>query len=141
MIPPRRVLIPHKISMDNIFGDQSHIMINHYSSQSPMNLSDLNHNQYQLNEVESIQLLSSVVIRSIQVHRQYERSIPGPSTSPSFTTALSVSQIPIRSSLSVHQSTVNSSSKLPIIGYQRPTSKQLTRIQSNVQAKATKEGR
>ena len=55
-IPPaRRVLVPHKISMDNIFGDQTHLIVDPkqssvYSTNS-MSLSDLNHNQHQLKDV------------------------------------------------------------------------------------------
>jgi hypothetical protein len=140
MIPNRRVLIPHKISMDNILADQSHIIINQYTSQSPMNLSDLNHNQYQLNEVEFVQLLSSLVIRGVQVHKQYEKFTPG-LNSTSFTNVLNVSQMHLRSSSNSQQSMINSSSKLPLIAHQQPTARQLARIQSNIQAKATREGK
>jgi len=140
MIPNRRVLIPHKISMDNILADQSHIIINQYTSQSPMNLSDLNHNQYQLNEVEFIQLLSSLVIRGVQVHKQYEKFTPG-LNSTSFTNVLNVSQMHLRSSSNSQQSMINSSSKLPLIAHQQPTARQLARMQSNIQAKATREGK
>lgn len=140
MVPNRRVLVPHKVSMDNILGDQSHILVNHYPSSSPMNLSDFNYNQYQLNEVEFVQLLSSLVIRAIQVHRQYEKFLPG-TTSSNFTHALSVSPVHLHSSTSFQQSIVINSSRLPsIIGHQRPTSRQFTRMQSNIQAKATREG-
>jgi hypothetical protein len=138
MTPTRRVLVPNKVSMDNIFADQSHILImNHHSPSCPtnsMNLSDLNNNQHQLKEVEFIQLLSSLVIRAIQVHRQHEKFIPG-SFSTNFTNVISVSQMQLHSSTNV-----NSSSKvLPSVS-QRPTTRQYARIQSNAQAKATREG-
>jgi hypothetical protein len=146
-IPPNRhVLIPHKITMDNIFGDQSHILINRHSIQFPksstnsMNLSDLNQNQYQLKEVEFVQLLSSLVIRAIQVHIQYEKFIPG-LNAPTVNNALNVSPMPLNSSSNFQQSTVNSSSKLPGSGSGRLTTRQFIRMQSNVQAKARKEGR
>lgn len=139
MVPNRRVLVPHKISMDNILGDQSHILMNHFSSQTPMNLSDLNHNQYHLNEVEFVQLLSSLVIRALQVHRQYEKFLPSSNTS-NLTNALSVSPVQLHSSTSFQQSSVFTSSRLPPIGHQRPASKQFARMQSNIQAKAAREG-
>jgi hypothetical protein len=132
MILSRHVLIPHKVSIDDIFGDESHIIINRgFIGQSPhcltnsMSLSDFNHNQYHLNEVESVQLLSSLVIRSIQVQKQYERILPE-----------ALSPLPLRTSLNR-----SFSSKLPSLGSQRPTTRQLARIHSTVQAKATREGR
>ncbi len=144
MISNRRVLVPHKISMENVLADQSHIMLDQFPPSVPsylMNLSDFNHNQHQLNEVEFTQLLSSIVIRAIQVHKQYEKSSPG-MHSPSYTTPLSVSQAYLHSTSTFQQSNlISSSSKLPIIASQRPTTRQLARIQSNIQAKAARDGR
>ena len=140
MLPPRRILIPHKISMENILTNHSHLIINHYSPSPPrhsMNLSDFSYNQHQLIEVEAVQLLSSLVIRAIQVHRQYEQSVPGANPT-NFTTALNVSQAPLHSSSSVQQ--VNPSLKLPNLGVQRPTARQFIQMQSNIHAKATREG-
>jgi hypothetical protein len=135
--PNRHVLIPHKITIDHSFSDQSHITINQHLSQSSINsfksplysttsmsLLDLNHNQHYLHEIESVQLLSSLVIRALQIHRQHARSIPG-AFSADFTNILNVSQMQFNSSSIVHQ---------------RPTSRQYAHIQSNVQAKAIKEG-
>ena len=126
--------------MDNLFVDQSHIITNQQSPQGPfcptnsMSLSDLNQNQHHLQEVEFVQLLSSLVVRAIQVHRQYERFTLGIMPA-SFNNVLSISQMPLHSS-----SNGNSPSKLPPIVNQRPTSRQFARIQTNVQAKAAKEG-
>lgn len=143
MGPNRPVLIPHKISMENILADQSHILIAHFPPLPPppiarqsMNLSDLQHNRQQLDEVEFIQLLSSLVIRAIQVHRQYEKFVPGVN-SPSFVTALSVSPAPLHASASVP----SSMGKLPTIGPQRPTARQFAHIQSTAHARAAREGR
>lgn len=134
MNPNRRVLVPHKISMDNTFADQSHILIRQYTQPMPrssihsMHLSDLSHNQHQLNEVESIQLLSSLVIRAVQVHRQYEN----------FNTVSNISTI--MSALSVQPMQIHSNSKLPNLLAQRPTTKQFSRMQSNIQLRAVREG-
>jgi len=135
MNPNRRVLVPHKVSMDNTFSDRTHIMIKHYtqsaqahSSVHSMHLSDLSHNQHQLNEVEFIQLLSSLVIRAVQVHRQYENFNPSSNIS-SFVGALNVQPMQI-----------HSNSKLPNVLTQRPTTKQFSRMQSNIQARAMREG-
>ena len=127
--------------MDNIFGDQSHIIfVNQHFPQTPvcptnsMSLSDLNHNQHQLKEVESVQLLSSLVIRAIQVHRQYEKFLPA-AFPANFTNVISISQMQLHSSPNGH----SSSKGLPTVN-QRPTSRQFARIQSNIQAKATRDG-
>ncbi|CAF1445751.1 unnamed protein product [Adineta steineri] len=150
MIPNRRILIPHKITMDNIFGDESHIMINqHFSQAHPINLHsfrsrfdltntmsllDFNHNQQYLHEIESIQLLSSLVIRSIQIHRHYDKFVPG-LFSANFTNLLNISQMQLNTSANMNMST-----KLPPIIHQRPTSRQYAHIQSNTEARAIREG-
>jgi hypothetical protein len=140
MTPNRPLLIPHKISMNNIFGDQSHIVIDQTVPQltsfptNTMNLLDLNHNQHHLNEVESVQLLSSLIIRAVQVHKQHEKFIPVPSSS-NFTNVLNVSQMHLHS-----PSNFNSPLKLPPILHERPTPRQLALILSDVQTKATNAG-
>ena len=138
----RRILIPHKISMENILADQSHIIVAQYSpppalsAKESMSLSNLQHNRQQLNEIEFVQLLSSLVIRSIQVHRQYEKFVPG-LNSPSFVSALSVSPAALHESFNGTSSMV----KLPSIIPPRPTGRQFAHIQSNMKAKAAKEGK
>lgn len=128
--------------MENILADQSHIIVAHYSTppaplaKQSMSLSDLQHNRQQLNEIEFIQLLSSLVIRSIQVHKQYEKFVPG-LNSPSFVSALSVSPAPLHASFSFSSSMV----KLPMIVPPRPSPRQFAHIQSNVQAKAARKGK
>ncbi|CAF0846486.1 unnamed protein product [Rotaria sordida] len=145
MIQNRRILIPKKISMSNTFCDHSHMIINQDSLQlssriqNTMNLSNLNHNQNQLNEVEFIQLLSSLIVRALQVHRQHEKIIPGSSTG-NFANALSISPMQIHTSSNTYQLHVNSPTKLPHIIHQRPTSRQFAHIQSTAQRKAAKEG-
>ncbi|CAF3948071.1 unnamed protein product [Rotaria sp. Silwood2] len=145
MLPNRRVLIPKKVSMGNVFCDHSHMIMNQDSSQSSsrvqntMNLSNLNHNQNQLNEVEFVQLLSSLVVRALQVHRQHEKIIPGSSLG-NFANVLSISPMQIHSSSNVYQLHVSSPTKLPYIIHQRPTSRQFAHIQSTAQKKAAKEG-
>ncbi|CAF2912384.1 unnamed protein product [Rotaria sp. Silwood2] len=144
MLPNRRVLIPKKVSMGNVFCDHSHMIMNQDSSQSSsrvqntMNLSNLNHNQNQLNEVEFVQLLSSLVVRALQVHRQHEKIIPGSSLG-NFANVLSISPMQIHSSSNVYQLHVSSPTKLPYIIHQRPTSRQFAHIQSTAQKKAAKE--
>ncbi|CAF4251550.1 unnamed protein product, partial [Adineta steineri] len=136
--------------MDNIFGDESHIMINqHFSQAHPINLHsfrsrfdltntmsllDFNHNQQYLHEIESIQLLSSLVIRSIQIHRHYDKFVPG-LFSANFTNLLNISQMQLNTSANMNMST-----KLPPIIHQRPTSRQYAHIQSNAEARAIREG-
>lgn len=137
----RRILYPHKISMENILADQSHVIVAQYSpppaplAKQSMTLSDLQQNRQQLNEIEFIQLLASLVIRSIQVHRQYEKFVPG-LNSPSFVSALSVSPAPLHASSTTSSSTV----KLPTIIPPRSTPRQFAHIQSNMQVKAAREG-
>ncbi|CAF2687583.1 unnamed protein product [Rotaria sp. Silwood2] len=144
MLPNRRVLIPKKVSMGNVFCDHSHMIMNQDSSQpssrvqNTMNLSNLNHNQNQLNEVEFVQLLSSLVVRALQVHRQHEKIIPGSSLG-NFANVLSISPMQIHSSSNVYQLHVSSPTKLPYIIHQRPTSRQFAHIQSTAQKKAAKE--
>ncbi len=133
MISLRPVLVPHKISMENVLAEQSHVILDQFPPSIPrylMNLSDFNYNQYQLNEVEFTQLLSSLVIRAIEIHKQYEKSSPG-MHSPSLTNAFSISQAHL----------LSSSSKFPSLASQRPTTRQFARMQSNIQAKATRDGR
>ncbi|CAF3087081.1 unnamed protein product [Rotaria sp. Silwood2] len=149
MIPNRRVLIPHKISLTDLFGDQMHITVNRRSSSplttSTMRLSDLNRNKRHLHEVEFIQLLSSLVIRSIQLHRRNEQFIPGSfssnaNSSMNFTDALTISQMQLHSLTNLHQPSFFTSNKLPPIDQQRPSSAQTTRMKSDAQTRATRTG-
>ncbi|CAF0824785.1 unnamed protein product, partial [Didymodactylos carnosus] len=60
--PHRSCLIPHKISLDGVLGEQSHMLVNnlHFPS-ARMRLSDLNRNRH-LHDIEFIQLLSCLGI-------------------------------------------------------------------------------
>ncbi|CAF2100174.1 unnamed protein product [Rotaria magnacalcarata] len=141
----RRVLIPNKVSMSGLLCDQGHTIDDHNTSQvssrqhNTMNLLDLKNNQYHLNEVEFVQLLSSLVVRALQVHRQYETVIPG-TLSGNFGSALNISPMPLHATSKVYQFNSVSPSKLPNLLHQRPTSRQFGQIQSNAQKKASKEG-
>jgi hypothetical protein len=146
MIPNRRSLIPHKITLDHIFGDQSHMMINKRATQLPlanrdafrslvcsthsMSFFDFNYNQRQLHEVESVQLLSSLVVRAIQIHRNHDRFIPG-SCAASFTDMLNVVPMPL-----ISPPNANAPSTLPPILPPRSRARQY----SYIQAKAMREG-
>jgi hypothetical protein len=147
MIPKRPVLIPHIISFGDIFGDLSHITVNRKPSfqltSNTMQFSDLNRNKRHLDEVESMQLLSSLIIRGIQLHRKRERFIPGPfssntKSSDSFTDALTISQIQLHSLDDTHPTNFSTSNKLPLI--RQRSASEMARMQSDAQAKATKEG-
>lgn len=152
MRPNRRVLIPHKISFDMIFGDLSHITVNKKpSSQSPsfissgMHLSDLNRNKRHLHEVEFVQLLSSLVIRAIQLHRKNEAFAPGSlasmtSSSMNFTDALTVSQMQLHSMNDFQQPSLNSIQRLPPISRARPSSAEAARMKAEAQSRATRAG-
>ncbi|CAF0872243.1 unnamed protein product [Adineta ricciae] len=145
MIPNRPILIPHKITMDNILSDQSHIIIHHHfsrlrnpnrytfrTSSNPMNsmsLFDFNYNQRHLYEIESVQLLSSLVVRAVQIHRHHDRFIPG-SFSANFPNLLNVTPIRL----------VNTSSKLSPNPPARSPSRQYTHLHSKVQTRAIREG-
>ena len=132
MVPNRRVLVPHKVSMSNLFGDQVHILVDQSVGQanSEMHFSDLSQNQRYLNEVEFNQLLSSLIIRAVQVHRQYEKFVPG-SLSTNFTHALTVAPMPLH-----RPAKFNPSLMLPPIEPQRPTSAQLARLRTEARTKA-----
>lgn len=144
MIPKRPVLVPHIVS----FGDQSHLTVDRkqpsqptFDTTSTMKLSDLNHNKRRLNDVEFVQLLSSLIIRGIQLHRKRERFIPGPFSSytrslDNFNDALTISQIPLRSFTDSYQNGFPTSNKLPLIR----SASEIARIKTNAQARATKEG-
>jgi hypothetical protein len=151
MMPNRRVLVPHKISFNDIFGDQSHLTVDRktplrstLNATSTMHLSDLNRNKNHLHEVEFVQLLSSLVIRSIQVHRKHDRFIPGLLTadtnSTDFTDALTISQIQLHSLTNSSQSNFYMPNKLPPIVQQRPSSAQISRMKSDAHSRATRAG-
>jgi hypothetical protein len=150
-MPNRRVLIPHKISFDDIFADQSHMTVDRKTpfrtvsrTATTMHLSDLNRNKYHLQEVEFVQLLSSLVIRAIQVHKKYEKFIPGPfshtDSSMIFTDALTISQMQLHSPTSLEQANFYMSTRLPPIIKKRPSSAQIARMKSDVQIRAKRTG-
>lgn len=153
MMPNRRVLIPHKVSFDDIFSDQTHLTLNRKPPTrvpsrvaSTMQLSDLNRNKRHLHEVEFVQLLSSLIIRAIQIHRQYERFIPGPfaihsDSYANFTDALSISQIQLHSPTSLDQASLYSPSRLPAIPVKRPSSAEMARIKTDTHVRAKRTGR
>ena len=120
----RRVLVPHKVSMSQLFGDHVHVIIDadapDETPPSTMKISDLENNQRTLNDIEQNQLLSSLVIRTIQVHRQYEKFAPGLSTN--FGPALSISPMPLHAAQKMSPPFV-----LPPITSQSPTPAQLSR--------------
>ena len=145
MQPNRRVLIPHKISFGDVFGDQSHLTINAPAQPNirvtdqinDMQLSDLNQNRNRLRDVESIELLSSLIIRAVQVHRKHLPIVPGlnPIDSLStFTDVLSVSQAPI------HSTPFQFPSRFPPIIRARPSSAEGTRIRADARARAVRLG-
>lgn len=152
MMPNRPVLIPHKISFDNVFADLSHMTVDKKSplrstsfTTSSMHLSDLNRNKRHLHEVEFVQLLSSLVVRSIQIHRKHERFIPGSfstltDSSITFTDALSISQMQLHSPLTFDQSNFYMPSKLPPIFQERPSSAQMSRMKSDTHSRAKRTG-
>jgi hypothetical protein len=152
MIPKRPVLVPHIISFGDIFGDLSHITVNRKPSfqltsntSNTMQFSDLNRNKRHLDEVESMQLLSSLIIRGIQLHRKRERFIPGPfssntKSSDSFTDALTISQIQLHSFDDANPTSFSVSNKLPLIHQRQRSASEMARMQSDAQTKATKEG-
>lgn len=152
MNPNRPVLIPHKISFDAILTDQVHITINRRSSSqltgvssTKMHITDLNRNKSRLHKVEFEQLLSSLVIRSIQVHKQYERFIPGlltPETNSlvDFTDALSISQMQLHPSANLYQSSFYIPKKLPPIEPKRPSSAEAARMKSEAHSTAARTG-
>ena len=123
----RRVLIPHKVSMSQIFGDHAHVIIDATdqteTSPSTMKISDHENNQRTLNEIEHNQLLSSLVIRAIQVHRQYEKFSPG--LSNNFAPALTISPMPLHSTSKMSPSLV-----LPSITTQSPSPAQMSRLRA-----------
>ena len=158
MNPNRRVLIPHKVNFTDLFGDQpskpvdqSHMTIDRKTPirsllrpTSTMHLSDLNRNKHQLQEVEFVQLLSSLIIRAIQVHKKHERFIPGPFSSysdsyTSFTDALSISQMPLHSPIGLDHTNLFAPTILPPL-VKRPSSAQIARIKSDLHIRAKRTG-
>jgi hypothetical protein len=150
--PNRHVLIPHKISFDDVFSDQSHMTIDIKiplrsaisHTTSTMHLSDLNRNKRHLQDVEFVQLLTSLVIRAIQIHKKHERFIPGSfstytDSSTVFTDALTISQMQLHSS-SLDQTNFYVQSKLPPIIRPRPSSAEMSRMKSDAQTRAKKTG-
>ncbi|CAF0778709.1 unnamed protein product [Adineta steineri] len=149
MIPKRPVLVPHKVSLGGLFGDQTHIIPNRQipvpSTTNTMHLSDLNNNKRHLNKVEFVQLLSSLMIRAITLHRRHERLIPGlfssnVNSSDGFTEALTISQMRLHSSLDPYQTNSFISNRLPTIYQRGRSSFEITRIKSDAQTRATREG-
>ena len=154
-MPNRRVLIPHKISFDDVFSDLTHLTLNRKTpvrtsprtnvSSNTMQLSDLNRNKRHLHEVEFVQLLSSLIIRAIQIHRQYERFIPGPfaiqpDSYANFTDALSISQVQLHSPTSLDHSSLYSLAPLPPIPRKRPSSAEMARMKTNTNVRAKRAG-
>lgn len=151
---PRRdrpTLVPHKISLGDVFGDQTHLTINRkfpsrpLSRSSPvsnsMQLSDLNQNRSHLRDVESVQLLSSLVVRSIQVHRKYVPFVPGSLTldsdsASSFADALTISQMQLHSSSLL----TGFGHRLPPINRPRPSSAETTRLSNEATARGARAG-
>ena len=150
--PNRPVLTPHKITFSDVFADLSHLTVDKNVSfrsstnvSSTMHLSDLNNNKRHLEEVEFVQLLSSLLIRSVQVHRKHDRFIPGPyaaniDSSKTFTNALSISQIQLHSPTSLDHTNFYVPTKLPPIVREGRSSAELDRIQNDVEAKAKRTG-
>lgn len=143
-LPNRRVLVPHKVSFGNVFGDESHLTVNyrqpsfHSLSQGSggMQLADLNQNRHRLKEVESVQLLSSMLIRSVQIHRKHAPFIPailsnGQDSSTNFANSLAVSQ------LHLHSSTHQFPMRLPPIQPARPSSAESNRNKDHLTRRAT----
>lgn len=138
-VPTRPVLVPHKITFGDVFGDLSHMALNRrrpaQSIPTTMHLSDLNANKRRLHEVEFVQLLSSLVVRGIQLHRKHDRFIPRPFLSTVvfphiFPGVLTVSQMPLHSS----------TDPLPFIHQRERAASELARIRADAQTKATREG-
>ncbi|CAM4966214.1 unnamed protein product, partial [Rotaria socialis] len=152
VLPNRRVLVPHKISFDDAFSDQIHLTVDRRSSSeftsvtsSSMQLTDFNRNKRHLYDVEFVQLLSSLVIRSIQLHRRNEKCIPGSevlesSSVISFTDALSISQMQLHSSTNLPPASFFMQKKLPPIEPRRPSSAEAARMKSDALNRATRIG-
>ena len=154
MRPNRPLLIPHKISFGDVFGDQAHMTVDRrpsHRSTSRMNtsmqLADLTENKQQLSDVESMQLLSSMVIRAIQVHRKHEPFIPGALTnmtdsSSNFADALAISQMHLHSSSlnGFQQSSFQLPNRLPPIIRRRPSSAQASRDRADAMTRAARAG-
>ena len=111
MMSNRRLLIPNKVSMNGLMGDQAHIVVDKdlIFAVNPMNLSDLDENQEHLNGVEAKHLLSSLVVRAIQVQQQHGK-LPSESGTTGFGQVLNVSPMALHSS-----TTLNPQSVLPPI--------------------------
>ena len=133
--PNRRILVPHKVSMNQFGVDQLHILLDQPSlaMREDMQLTDYQQNQHNLNEIESNRLLSSLIIRGIQVHRQYERLLHG-SLSKHLSTPLNISSMSLQ-----HPSTkLNGSIVLPTIASTESAATKLSRIHDDLK---TKEGK
>ena len=152
---PRRdrpILIPHKISLGDVFGDQSHLTIDRkYPNRPPshvsnvsnsMQLLDLNQNKRHLRDVESVQLLSSLVVRAIQVHRKYVPFVPGSmmtfenDSSSTFADALTISQMQLHSS----SLATGLGHRLPPIVRPRPSSAEAARMTHEAAARGARAG-
>lgn len=148
---PRRdrpILVPHKISIGDVFGDQTHLTVDRkYPSRplshgsQPMQLSDLSQNKRHLRDVESVQLLSSLVVRSIQVHRKYVPFVPGSlsldtDSTSTFADALTISQ------MQLHSSSLGPGlgHRLPPIVRPRPSSAESQRRKADAETRAERAG-
>jgi hypothetical protein len=149
MAPARRVLVPHKVSLGDVWADQTHLTINRQQLARPssrltssMQLSDLNQNKRQLRDIESVQLLSSLFIRAIQVHRDHVPLIPSSipmstDTFWNFTDALNISPMHLHTFDIQQNNNGQASVRLPLIVSSRPTSAQADRMKFDVNMRAT----
>ena len=156
MIPKRPILVPHKVTLGDVFGDQLHITFDRTTPNQPpptatadvtttMHLSDLNRNKHHLHEVEFVQLLSSLIIRGIQLHRRHKRVIPGPFTSnasslDNFNNPLTISQVHLHSFTDPQQTNSTTSLLLPPVYKRRRSASEIARIRADAQTKAMREG-
>ncbi|CAF1143690.1 unnamed protein product [Adineta ricciae] len=156
MIPKRPILVPHKVTLGDVFGDQLHIILDRTTPNQPpptataeatttMHLSDLNRNKHHLHEVEFVQLLSSLMIRGIQLHRRHKRVIPGPFTSnasslDNFNNPLTISQVHLHPFTDPQQTNSTTSLQLPTIYKPRRSASEIARIRADAQTKAMREG-
>ena len=103
MMSNRRLLIPNKVSMNGLIGDQAHIVVDKdlIFAVNPMSLSDLDENQKHLNSVEAKHLLSSLVVRAIQVQQQHG-TLPLESGAKRFDQVLNVSPMALHSSTTLN---------------------------------------
>ncbi|CAF0723062.1 unnamed protein product [Didymodactylos carnosus] len=152
-LPKRPLLLPKKISLHSLLGEESHVLANNLQNfpNSRMHLTDLNRNKH-LQDIEFVQLLSCLVIRGIQIHKQHERIRPAALSSlwgndltqslSLFTDTLNISRIPLHST-NMHNNLV--ASKLPPIINMQPSPREMYKYPSehiieNARSKATKAG-